>query len=238
MKRILFIITFIFTLSITIVSTPTLAAGDFGLGATAGAAGLSSYNKPVPELIGNIIGTALSLIAVLFFVITVYGGILWMTARGKEDQSKKALDTIIAAVIGIIIVLGAYALTNLVFDSLKGGRSTKDNPISGPTLPNDLVSPGDPAPPGDPQDQMVWLACNCLYYPDQVVLGDNEPLREEECFVDGPQSDNINIPNRCGEICEDEIPGDDWEDFDQQHTSLVVGVSFSTEALAQSACAE
>ena len=50
----------------------------------------------------------------------VYAGILWMTARGKEDQAKKAQSTIIAASVGLIIVLSSYSLTNFLFASLEG----------------------------------------------------------------------------------------------------------------------
>ncbi len=101
--------------------TVSASAQDYGLNATADAAGLSKYEKNVPTLIGNVVGTALSMIAVIFFVLMVYGGFLWMTAHGHEDQITKAKDTIIAAVIGIIVVLGSYAVTNFVFDSVQSG---------------------------------------------------------------------------------------------------------------------
>lgn len=90
--------------------------GDYGLSETAGAAKLSKV--PIPQLIGNVIGTALSMIAVVFFILMVYGGFLWMTAHGNNDMVKKAQDTIIAAVIGIIIVLASYSITNFVFSSV------------------------------------------------------------------------------------------------------------------------
>ncbi|OGH64547.1 MAG: hypothetical protein A3J66_01640 [Candidatus Magasanikbacteria bacterium RIFCSPHIGHO2_02_FULL_47_14] len=98
-----------------------VSAQDYGLETTAGAAGLAKYEKNVPTLIGNVIGTALSMIAVIFFILMVYGGFLWMTAHGKEEQVTKAKDTVIAAVIGIIIVLGSYAVTNFVFESVQSG---------------------------------------------------------------------------------------------------------------------
>ncbi|PIR74115.1 MAG: hypothetical protein COU35_04120 [Candidatus Magasanikbacteria bacterium CG10_big_fil_rev_8_21_14_0_10_47_10] len=115
------------TLSILLffaAALPALAqggvGGDYGLGDTAKAAGLKN-ETPVPVIIGNVIGTALSMIAVIFFILMVYGGFLWMTAHGNTDQVKKAQDTIIAAVIGIIIVLASYAITNFVFQSVGSG---------------------------------------------------------------------------------------------------------------------
>lgn len=102
---------------------PTVALAQYGLNETAGAAGLAnnpSYPSDVPTLIGNVIGTALSMIAVIFFILMVYGGFLWMTAHGDSGQVDKARDTIIAAVIGIIVVLASYAITNFVFKAASG----------------------------------------------------------------------------------------------------------------------
>jgi hypothetical protein len=114
-------------------------AGDYGLGATGQAANLkdAAGGGSVPEIIGNVIGVGLSLISVLFFILMLYGGLLWMTARGKTEQTTKALDTIIAAVIGIVIILGAYALTQFVFDSLDG-KTTSNTPANPSAVQNDV----------------------------------------------------------------------------------------------------
>jgi len=103
----------------------TTAFAGYGLGETAGAADLITVGgaSDVQTLIGNVIGTALSLISVVFFALMLYGGFMWMTARGNTDQTRKAMDTIIAAVIGITVVLGAYALTRFVFTSLGSGNT-------------------------------------------------------------------------------------------------------------------
>lgn len=63
---------------------------------------------------GQIIGLVLSFVGVIFLVLMIYAGILWMTASGNEQQTTKAKDLIISAVIGIIIVFAAYAITNFI----------------------------------------------------------------------------------------------------------------------------
>ncbi len=68
-------------------------------------------NTDVPITIGKIVGAGLAFIGILFFILMIYGGILWMTAQGNEQQTTKAKGLIIAAVIGLIIVLSAYAIT-------------------------------------------------------------------------------------------------------------------------------
>ncbi len=123
----------VFSFSFVSVS---LAADDYGLSKTANRAGLDKYGDSVPNLVGSVIGTALSLIGVLFFILMVYGGFLWMTDHGKEEQVTKAKDTIIAAVIGMVVVLASYAITTFVF------RSINSRPEPNPGGPNELLPAG------------------------------------------------------------------------------------------------
>lgn len=135
---------FIFFLAAGIVLVAGLAGsvhGAYGLEDTASASGLSAsgVSNSVPTIIGDIIGTGLSLVSVLFFILMIYGGIRWMLARGKEEEVKKSLDTIISAIIGIIVVLAAYAITNFVFKAVGagggggGGGKTPTKPNNTPT---------------------------------------------------------------------------------------------------------
>lgn len=116
-----------------LVSAASNADNNYGLDATADAAGLPQ-TKDLATVLGNVIGSALSFISVLFFGLMLYGGFTWMTARGKSESTQKALDTIIAAVIGIVIVLAAYAITNFVFSNVisgAGGAPVQDQTPSG-----------------------------------------------------------------------------------------------------------
>ena len=79
-----------------------------------------SITDSVPTVIGKIVGAGLAFIGVLFFGLVIYGGLLWMTARGNEQQVEKAKDLIVAAVIGLVIVLAAYAITSYIGSSLTG----------------------------------------------------------------------------------------------------------------------
>ena len=116
------------------IAPTAVLADSFGVDATAGAAGLSQkYNAPVETLVGNIIGAALSLIGVIFFILMVYGGMLIMTARGDSALIEKGKESIIAATIGLVIVLGSYAITQFVFESAETG------PTSGPIIPQGNV---------------------------------------------------------------------------------------------------
>ncbi|MCX6796067.1 MAG: hypothetical protein NTW06_01055 [Candidatus Falkowbacteria bacterium] len=65
----------------------------------------------VPIAIGKVIGVALSFIGVLFLLLMIYGGFTWMLARGNPQDVTKAKDLFEAAIIGLIIVMAAYAIT-------------------------------------------------------------------------------------------------------------------------------
>ena len=68
----------------------------------------------LPAIIGKIVGAGLALLGVIFFVILVYAGISWMMAMGKEEKINEAKDMIVAAILGLIVVLAAYAITAMV----------------------------------------------------------------------------------------------------------------------------
>lgn len=56
----------------------------------------------------------LGFLGLLAVIMVIYGGVLYVTAGGKEEQSNKAKKVIMFAVIGLIIILLSYALVNTV----------------------------------------------------------------------------------------------------------------------------
>lgn len=72
-----------------------------------------------------VIQTALSLLGIIFLVIMVFAGYRWMTASGNEEAVKTSKEMITRAIIGLVIVLMAYALTYFIFGHLpfSGGPS-------------------------------------------------------------------------------------------------------------------
>lgn len=73
------------------------------------------------SILALIIQIFLSVLGIVFLVLIIYGGYLWMTAGGNEEQVTKAKDTLQAAIIGLIIVISAYAITYFVFNVFSGG---------------------------------------------------------------------------------------------------------------------
>lgn len=72
----------------------------------------------IMELVGVIIGLALSVVAAVFFILILYAGGVWMTAMGNSERVSKAKETLETSAIGLVIVLSAYAIANFVFNAL------------------------------------------------------------------------------------------------------------------------
>ncbi len=116
-----------------IFSCNYVLANDYGLNTTANVGKLKTAfnvdgvgndaNGFLSSRLGVIIGSILSFIGVIFMLLIIYGGILWMTAMGKENQVEKAKNIIIQAVIGLVIVLAAYAITSFIGNQLTGSNS-------------------------------------------------------------------------------------------------------------------
>lgn len=72
-------------------------------------------------MVANLINIVLSIIGVFFLILMIYGGGLWMTAMGDEQKVTKAKSLITAAVIGIIVIISAYAITYFVLEKVSSG---------------------------------------------------------------------------------------------------------------------
>lgn len=87
------------------VSNPLL------LDTAAGEMGYNTDNNDIDPIIQIVIQTALSLLGIIFMITLIYGGYLWMTAHGNDQQFEKAKNLIKAAIIGLFIVAAAYAIS-------------------------------------------------------------------------------------------------------------------------------
>lgn len=111
-----------------IMSAPVLAI-NFGTDIAGEAAIKGGYAKTtsdttLAETVGMIISMVLAFTGVIFLVLMVYAGILWMTATGEEEKIKKSQKIILSSIIGLVIVAGAFLITNYlvpaIFVAVKG----------------------------------------------------------------------------------------------------------------------
>src|SRR3989344_3541677 len=99
------------------LATSTDYVGSSELGVQYGAyTGLGTQDVRIT--IARIIRAALGLLGIVTVVIIIYGGFLWMTAGGNDEQVGKAKKWIYSGIIGLVIIFAAYALTQFIFNQI------------------------------------------------------------------------------------------------------------------------
>lgn len=98
-------------------SATAVLAGDYGLGSAA-PDDLKKVSPDLPSLIGKILGSALGFVGTIFFVLIIYAGLTWMMSAGNEETVTRAKKILTAAIIGLVIVLSAYAITTFIGTNL------------------------------------------------------------------------------------------------------------------------
>ncbi|MFH1404787.1 MAG: MMCAP2_0565 family pilin-like conjugal transfer protein [Patescibacteria group bacterium] len=68
--------------------------------------------------IAGIINVALGFLGIVAVVIILAGGFKWMTAAGNEEKVKEARKLLVGGLIGLIIVLAAYAIADFAIKSI------------------------------------------------------------------------------------------------------------------------
>lgn len=94
----------------------TKTTANNGTDAIVGVNGTAS--DTVASLSGTLVGSLLSFLGIIFMLLILVGGFNWMTAMGNEKKVKDAQGLIITAVIGLIIIFSAYAITTFVADNM------------------------------------------------------------------------------------------------------------------------
>lgn len=100
---------------LTLLFAPMLAfAQDANFG-TGFLTGVGLGTQDIRVTIVNLIRVALGILGVVVLIIIIAGGFRWMTAGGNEDSVAQAKKIISAGVIGLLIIIVAYALTTWIF---------------------------------------------------------------------------------------------------------------------------
>ena len=117
MRKYIALLSILFILGPSLVFAQ-LSPADTGLEAT-GEPVYSTTTTSIGSWVGShLIAPAIAIAGVIFLILMIYAGFLWMTARGEAPQIKKAQDTMIRAVIGLAIILAAYAITRFIFTAI------------------------------------------------------------------------------------------------------------------------
>jgi len=104
-------------------SLPALAEVDTGIDIVGDATGLGK--KDLRETVGSIIQVALGFLGVVAVVVVLIGGFQYMTAGGSDEKVAKARKWIVSGIIGLAIILSAYAITSFVVEKLLEATTTE-----------------------------------------------------------------------------------------------------------------
>ncbi len=75
------------------------------------------------ELITKVLKIMLTLAGALAVVWLVIGGYQYITAGGNDEQAEKGRKTLLNATIGVVVVIMAYALINVVVNLVANGKT-------------------------------------------------------------------------------------------------------------------
>lgn len=126
----LFALVCLFFISPSIVSAQTAGEKSLLEQQTEAFAGQQGANfgtpRDPPAIAATLINMLLGLLGLLMIVYFVYGGYLIMTSAGNEEKVSKGKHVIRNAVIGLVLILSAYAIARLVVRIASGGQSSED----------------------------------------------------------------------------------------------------------------
>lgn len=84
---------------------------DTALGTTGG-------TTDVYVIAGKIINVVLGFLGIVLLGYLLYAGFLWMTSGGETEKAEQARTMITNAIIGLVIIVAAFAISTFVLSSL------------------------------------------------------------------------------------------------------------------------
>jgi hypothetical protein len=98
-------------------------AGNLDLG-TSYPSNIGLSNSDPRDVAVSVIKVLLGFLGIIAVIIILLGGFKWMTAAGNEDKVAEAKKIIVAGIIGLIIILAAWAIANFVITNIMNAMNT------------------------------------------------------------------------------------------------------------------
>ncbi|MDO4712974.1 MAG: pilin [Candidatus Saccharibacteria bacterium] len=113
-----------FGLCSLIIATPALALGETGaqggVNAARGAGVPGNLVGDESSIVRQIVNIMLYVIGVLSVIMLIYGGLRYVVSGGQKEAVTNAKNTILYALIGLLIALFAWAMVKFVLDAALG----------------------------------------------------------------------------------------------------------------------
>ena len=81
-------------------------------------AGFDKEATDISSIVAGIVNAVMAASGIVFLILIVYGGLLYMIAGGQEDSIKKAKRILTSGIIGLIIITASYAISFYILEKL------------------------------------------------------------------------------------------------------------------------
>lgn len=96
---------------------PMIAGAQASLGIEyGGSTGLGS--RDLKDTITQVLNVLLGFLGIIAVIVILLGGFKWMTAAGNEEKVGEAKKLLGAGIVGLVIILAAYAIATYVINTI------------------------------------------------------------------------------------------------------------------------
>jgi hypothetical protein len=103
--------------AVTLAQTDELTADDVGITAIE-EGGLKLSGGDVRQTAARLINVALGFLGIVAVIIVLIGGFKYMLSGGNDEKTADARKLIVSGIIGLAIILSAWAITTFVLSRL------------------------------------------------------------------------------------------------------------------------
>lgn len=114
------------TLPVSAVTCPAGTNRQGSSASTLAECNIENDNSLIPTIL-NIIQVTIGVLALVAVIVIIFAGVQYTTSAGDAGQVKKAKDSILYGIIGLVIAILAFAIVNFVLSSLTKKPTTGGN---------------------------------------------------------------------------------------------------------------
>lgn len=74
----------------------------------------------VDGIVGNVVNVFLYIVGAVAVIMVIFGGFQYMTSAGDPSKASKGRNTVVYAIVGLLLAAFAYAIINYVLDEIAG----------------------------------------------------------------------------------------------------------------------
>ena len=105
------------TLPVSAVTCPAGTNRQGSSASTLAECNIENDNSLIPTIL-NIIQVTIGVLALVAVIVIIFAGVQYTTSAGDAGKVKKAKDSILYGIIGLVIAILAFAIVNFVLSSL------------------------------------------------------------------------------------------------------------------------